>query len=1170
MTHAMPSIPVAQPAMARHRLIRHPLARHRFTRHRFTLGIILLLWMGSMAGAAEPPGVWYLSAEPSGHGHDRVVALTVGGGWDVPPRQEWQVALGWQWTESRRSGSLVDEYPSLPGGQAQWDEFSQPWRAEADLLGMPSLGIGEAGVVFVLADSPAQLVEASHWADFLDLLEAAWRHAMPGLAARERQGEVVVGRLGDCPVFSTPVDGDTEGWRPLKSRRHLITGASGVHVAHGSNRREELRVGRFLRYLDSRDPKRCLGPRSTWSFLPNPWTDTGDTSQHLFQVTGVDVATPSSMDLAPKPRTAGLRVLAPIRAGDVHVNLVAWPASDQGRFDLCRAPLMAEACAIDGELRRRFATAGTVSGALTQRLRDACRWQLGGPLGSDSANHGLLCRSGEAWSQGNGVYRTEYRGPLTLLDEPHVESVVGRDGRVHWWVPRHELKRLAGDLTFPLADGTRVFVDLPGVAPPNARVASGTGVPADEVRTRMNSRPDRLGPAGTVALAAMAAVQPTAVEPTAVESMVDRTPAQTVTADRLSTVPRQPAPTPGIDPSQVQSSTQTHSARPTSRTAASQTAASQTAASQTATAASPEGAVVLAANSPTDSAMDDDPPMARIPTDGATVAGTVSAGSTVPEGSTSPKDSTVPEGFTGSATSSPLAAPPWSNPPGGSTLAGIAAALVGVFASLFFLGQRRPGQGRGAREPGRVFSRDDESESVFLMDLPGPAAAEESSADDLLLDTARPSAPEAQAAPNAETMMEGSAMEGSAALAALLDEAETGELPTVHPTAPPPVMPVVPPNVDAMEAAVEGTVASETTEATGDVVADAAGATVLAFTPRADRGVEPTAPESTTAESTTAEPTTAEPTVPDTTVPEATVPDTTVSEPTVPDATVPAVTVPAVTASEPVGSVEATSTQAPQGTGVASQLLQELAVLPPSERDGLGQTLVAAQRLGDWVSALLPVFQRVDQGLEPAVDLGALPEPAQGEWRASLATVRDYAHRGAELFRHLQKALDDPSCAVPEGVDTGDLLDPAVPLRERLRRHLVAPDRHGHVADVVRALQYLLEAFPLEQLRPDGAQAYRQALREALGEHGQRVSFHQLFAELAAGLGLRYETVRLYKTALEHHDFLRPAHGRVALAEKLGYPAETDPGIVVRLAELFLFEPNSVRYSGRALVGVSW
>jgi hypothetical protein len=234
--------------------------------------------------------------------------------------------------------------------------------------------------------------------------------------------------------------------------------------------------------------------------------------------------------------------------------------------------------------------------------------------------------------------------------------------------------------------------------------------------------------------------------------------------------------------------------------------------------------------------------------------------------------------------------------------------------------------------------------------------------------------------------------------------------------------------------------------------------------------------------------------------------------------------------------------------------------LAAEERQRLVAAMQAAGRLGDWIEHLLPA-------LETAVDcdLDELPAPAKKEWCAALKTLRRFADRDAVALRGL--AVGNGRRRAPE-----DLPDGEGELPERLRSYLEPFDHAGRLGEAVLALQYLLEAFPVEQLPAEQRSGLRRGIARGLKEAGLGEDFHSLVEVLAAGIGLEYRPVRYYKSRIDSGElaFVRAQVSPISLSERVGFEATAEPTAVVRLERPFFFHrSNSVYYAGHAYVARS-
>ncbi len=251
---------------------------------------------------------------------------------------------------------------------------------------------------------------------------------------------------------------------------------------------------------------------------------------------------------------------------------------------------------------------------------------------------------------------------------------------------------------------------------------------------------------------------------------------------------------------------------------------------------------------------------------------------------------------------------------------------------------------------------------------------------------------------------------------------------------------------------------------------------------------------------------------------------------------------------------------------------QELEGLDAAERKRVDQTLLAASDLGRWIDLLRPLLDDLDHDLAAPAMPRNLPPPARKEWDRSYEAVRGFAARDAAVCRRPVPDADPKTVA--DLLQEAGWLDQSLPVGERLRRHLAPPDERGRLDEVTLALQYLLEAFPIEQLEAVERKSLRQELKERLEAARLPGDFHQLIEEAAAGLGLGYRAVRYYQTRIsqEGFDFLEKAHSAISLSSRVGFSATTDPGmvVVVRLSRVFLFEEKTGEWvSGHACIAES-
>ncbi len=264
----------------------------------------------------------------------------------------------------------------------------------------------------------------------------------------------------------------------------------------------------------------------------------------------------------------------------------------------------------------------------------------------------------------------------------------------------------------------------------------------------------------------------------------------------------------------------------------------------------------------------------------------------------------------------------------------------------------------------------------------------------------------------------------------------------------------------------------------------------------------------------------------------------------------------------------------PGGNGASPvrRLGSELAELTGDERRPL-TAFEAAGRLGDWIDRLWPALQDA-AGLDVESIAGSLPEPAAAEWCQATRTLKAFSGPEAAAFRRLDRWASGAATSdrPPEPLELAFLEETGLlagerPLAERLRRYLEPFDHLGRLGEITLALQYLLEAFPIEQLSKDQRSQIRHGLSQAdLGADGD---FHLLVARIAGGVGLRYRPVRYYKSRTDQSDcaFVRQQVSPISLSERVGFEATADKATIVRLGRPFFFQLDTgIYYAGHAHV----
>ncbi len=257
------------------------------------------------------------------------------------------------------------------------------------------------------------------------------------------------------------------------------------------------------------------------------------------------------------------------------------------------------------------------------------------------------------------------------------------------------------------------------------------------------------------------------------------------------------------------------------------------------------------------------------------------------------------------------------------------------------------------------------------------------------------------------------------------------------------------------------------------------------------------------------------------------------------------------------------------GDSPVQRLRRELGELPEAEGRPVTAAVAALAGLGDWIERLWPVLKEVAGG-----DLASIPQglsgPAIDEWQRATRTLEAF-RRDAAVFSRLVSAPGDrhPDPAADAFLDGAGLSAAGRPVAERLKRYLEPFDHIGCLGEVTLALQYLVEAFPIEQLSRHQRARFRRELAAAQRAAGQEEDFHLLIARTAEGIGLRYRAVRYYKSRTDQseHAFVRQQVTPISLSERVGFRATTDKATIVRLERPFFDQLDTgIYHAGHAHV----
>ncbi len=254
-------------------------------------------------------------------------------------------------------------------------------------------------------------------------------------------------------------------------------------------------------------------------------------------------------------------------------------------------------------------------------------------------------------------------------------------------------------------------------------------------------------------------------------------------------------------------------------------------------------------------------------------------------------------------------------------------------------------------------------------------------------------------------------------------------------------------------------------------------------------------------------------------------------------------------------------------TSPQRRLRLEIRSLPDGERRPLTASLEAAGRLGRWIERLWPALEAAAEHDVESI-ARRLPEPAAAEWREAERILRAFSRIDAVALRRLAGDGDAPA-AEAAVLENAGLLGNERPVAERFKRFLEPFDHLGRLGEVTLALQYLLEAYPVEQLPRERRPVLRRELSDAQRDGGLEDDFHALVSAVAAGIGLRYAPVPYYRSRTGDADFafIRQQLSPISLSERVGFEATADKEVIVRLERPFFFQlETGIYYAGHACV----
>ncbi|HEX8320452.1 hypothetical protein [Longimicrobium sp.] len=251
-----------------------------------------------------------------------------------------------------------------------------------------------------------------------------------------------------------------------------------------------------------------------------------------------------------------------------------------------------------------------------------------------------------------------------------------------------------------------------------------------------------------------------------------------------------------------------------------------------------------------------------------------------------------------------------------------------------------------------------------------------------------------------------------------------------------------------------------------------------------------------------------------------------------------------------------------------NRVVNQIQSLPGDGQTRVQEVLVNVDVLARWAEQLWRAL------LVPAVNdrVAGLSDAARAEWDQSYRALLHFVVNHAGAYSRLLSTMRGG----PDGRAERPLLVDAEVLRGldgtnadiagRLRMQLLPPERLGELDRVVLAIQYLTEAFPLEQLeriRTGLGDSLLADLQDRLSRAGFAPRFHDLVRGISEPLGLEYRPVVYYQSSIDApaFRFIDREVSRISLSQRLGYEAR--PGsetLVVRLERPFFFDAVHKHY----------
>ena len=183
-------------------------------------------------------------------------------------------------------------------------------------------------------------------------------------------------------------------------------------------------------------------------------------------------------------------------------------------------------------------------------------------------------------------------------------------------------------------------------------------------------------------------------------------------------------------------------------------------------------------------------------------------------------------------------------------------------------------------------------------------------------------------------------------------------------------------------------------------------------------------------------------------------------------------------------------------------------VLEVREQDEMQEILEPLRNLFVYVSGLFQVLN--DLGI--ITNISELPDAARREFEWSLRILRQFHETDAPFFINLlEEAFQLEDTLIDENDATYNL-GGEEDIQIRIRDYLIGSDGSGILAQTCMALQYIVEAFPMEQQEPGWEESYTESIREAASSETP-FSYHRYIINIVQRLGLTYKPLPYHDNA---------------------------------------------------------